>query len=71
MKGTIKRLFKNRGFGFIKAEDNREIFFHMSGVIGVEFDSLVEGQAVEFEVEKNQKGSRSKGPRAVNVKTGD
>ena len=41
----------------------------MSGVTGVEFDSLTEGQAVEFEVEKDQKGSRGKGPRAVNVKT--
>ncbi|MBI4229006.1 MAG: cold shock domain-containing protein [Deltaproteobacteria bacterium] len=71
MKGTIKRLFKNRGFGFIKAEDGREIFFHMTGVDGVEFDSLTEGQAVEFDIEKNQKGSRNKGPRAINVKLAD
>ncbi len=68
MNGTIKRVFKNRGFGFIKAEDGREIFFHMTGVEGVEFDSLVEGQNVDFDVEKNPKGSRGKGPRAVNVK---
>jgi len=68
MNGTIKRVFKNRGFGFIKAEDGREIFFHMTGVEGVEFDSLVEGQNVDFDVEKNPKGSRGKGPRAINVK---
>jgi len=71
MKGTIKRLFKNRGFGFIKAEDGREIFFHMTGVGGVEFESLTEGQAVAFDIEKNQKGSRNKGPRAINVKLTD
>jgi cold shock CspA family protein len=43
----------------------------MSGVVDVEFDSLTEGQAVDFEVEKNQKGSRNKGPRAINVKLAD
>ena len=68
MKGTIKRLFKPRGFGFIYAEDGREIFFHMSSVEGVEFESLLEGQRVEFDVEKSPKHSRNKGPRAVNVK---
>jgi CspA family cold shock protein len=69
MKGTIKKLFKDRGFGFIKAEDGREIFFHRTGVIeGKEFDSMLEGQSVEFDVEKTPKGSRGKGPRAVNVR---
>ncbi|HID93973.1 MAG TPA: cold shock domain-containing protein [bacterium (Candidatus Stahlbacteria)] len=63
-KGTIKRLITGRGFGFIKAEDGREVFFHMSGLLDAEFDSLEEGQAVEFDVE-----SGPKGPRATNVKT--
>ncbi len=27
-KGTIKKLIRDRGFGFISAEDGREIFFH-------------------------------------------
>jgi CspA family cold shock protein len=71
MNGTIKRLFKDRGFGFIKAEDGREIFFHRTGVDGTEFESLTEGQAVEFDVEKNPKGSRGKGPRAINVRLKD
>ena len=62
-KGLIKRLFRDRGFGFIKAEDGREIFFHRSGLRGVRFDSLSEGQLVEFEV-----GTGPKGPRAVDVR---
>ena len=68
MKGTIKKLIKERGFGFIRAEDGREIFFHRTAVRGTNFESLVEGQFVEFDVEKNSKDSRTKGPRAVNVR---
>ena len=67
MKGTIKKLIKDRGFGFIRAEDGREIFFHRTAVQDANFESLTEGQAVEFDVEKNPKDSRTKGPRAVNV----
>lgn len=68
MKGTIKRLIKDRGFGFIRAEDGREIFFHRTAVKSTYFESLMEGQFVEFDVEKISKGSEAKGPRAVNVR---
>jgi CspA family cold shock protein len=68
MKGTIKRLIKERGFGFIKADDGREIFFHRTAVYGSNFESLIEGQSVEFDVERSTKDSQAKGPRAMNVR---
>jgi len=61
-KGKIKKLVRDRGFGFISDTDGREVFFHQSGLVGVEFGALNEDQEVEFEVEKSDKG-----PRAVNV----
>ena len=61
-KGKIKKIIGDRGFGFIAAEDGKEIFFHRSGLAGVEFSSLTEGQEVTFEVEQS-----AKGPRAVKV----
>ena len=61
--GTIKRLIKLRGFGFIRASDGKEIFFHRTGLVGLDFDTLSEGQAVEFDVERGPKGSR-----AINIK---
>lgn len=61
--GKIKKLVQERGFGFINDTDGREVFFHQSSVIDVSFDSLKEGQEVEFEIEKSPKG-----PRAINVK---
>ena len=47
-KGTIRRLM-DRGFGFIKTEDETDLFFHRNDIEGVEFNSLNEGQEVEFE----------------------
>jgi CspA family cold shock protein len=61
--GTIKRLVRERGFGFILGQDGTELFFHRSALQGEGFDTLAEGQAVEFEVERG-----AKGPRAANMK---
>ncbi len=47
-KGTIRRLM-DRGYGFIKIEQEDDLFFHRSDVEGVKFESLSEGQEVEFE----------------------
>jgi cold shock protein len=61
--GTIKRVVRDKGFGFI-ADDNQqqEYFFHSSACRGTRFDELREGQRVSFEV-----GQSAKGPRAENV----
>lgn len=61
--GKIKKLIRDRGFGFIDDTDGREVFFHQSALEGVQFDALNDGQAVEFEVEKSDKG-----PRAINIR---
>jgi CspA family cold shock protein len=61
--GTIKRLVRERGFGFIQGNDGVELFFHKSALQGGAFDALAEGQAVEFDVEKGDKG-----PRAANMR---
>lgn len=63
MQGTIKRVIRDRGFGFIRAADGQEVFFHRSSLQNLNFDSLREGDNVEFEVERGDKG-----PRAVNVR---
>jgi len=63
LEGKIKRLIRGRGFGFISAEDGSEVFFHRSALQGMNFDTLEEGDSVEFDLEKGYKGSR-----AVNVR---
>ena len=65
-KGTITRLIRDRGYGFITTEDGKDVFFHRTALQDLEFDSLKEGQPLEFEIEKG-----SRGPRAVNVKSSE
>jgi CspA family cold shock protein len=44
MKGTVKRLVSDKGFGFVAAEDGNEYFFHQSACTGASFQDLREGQ---------------------------
>ncbi len=60
-QGTIKKLTE-KGFGFIEGERG-DIFFHSSAVEGESFDTLREGQKVEY-----TEGQGPKGARAENVK---
>jgi CspA family cold shock protein len=63
--GTIKKVVAERGFGFISAEDAKEYFFHRGGLdSSIDFDRLVGGERVEFEIE-----SSPKGPRATRVRS--
>jgi len=64
MQGTIKKVVRERAFGFIHAADKREVFFHRSSLQGLNFEDLREGDAVEFDVEQSEKG-----PRAANVRS--
>ena len=60
-EGTIKKLM-DKGFGFIEGERG-DIFFHHSALSEGNFDSLQEGQKVEYD-----EGRGPKGPCAENVK---
>jgi CspA family cold shock protein len=61
--GKIKKLVRDRGFGFISDTDGREVFFHRNSLVEVKLDALNEEQLVAYEIEKSDKG-----PRAVNVR---
>ena len=60
-QGTIKKV-TDKGFGFIEGERG-DIFFHHSSVSEGSFESLREGQKVEY-----TEGRGPKGPRAENVR---
>ena len=63
-KGTIRRLIADRGFGFIKTEEEKELFFHRNDLEEVEYNSLTEGQQVEFDIGQGRDGR----PQAVRVR---
>jgi len=63
--GTVKKVVSDRGFGFISAEDGKEYFFHRDGLdSSLDFDRLVGGEKVDFDVETSPKG-----PRAAKVRS--
>ena len=62
--GTIKRLVRDRGFGFIRDDGSQEWFFHRSSVKAGAFEELNEGQRVSFDEEPS-----AKRPRAGNIRS--
>lgn len=61
-KGTVKWFNNQKGYGFITADDGKDVFVHFSGLNMEGFKTLEEGAAVEFDITDG-----AKGPQAVNV----
>jgi len=56
-EGTIVRLVTDRGFGFIKREnEEKDLFFHSNELKNVQFNDLREGDKVTFDVTEGPKG---------------
>jgi CspA family cold shock protein len=66
-RGTIAKLVRDRGFGFIRGNDGKDVFFHRSGLMNLNFDDLEQGATVDFEVENSPKGPRANRVRMANV----
>lgn len=61
MKGTIKWYNARKGYGFIVTDEGEDVFVHRSAI--QDQTILNEGDKVEFESEKSDRG-----PQAKNVK---
>lgn len=61
--GKVKWFNGEKGFGFIQQDDGGDdVFVHFSAIAGQGYKNLNEGDEVEYQVEKGQKGLQ-----AVNV----
>lgn len=59
--GTVKWFNPQKGFGFIKPDDESpDVFVHMSVVSAAGLGSLTEGQKVSYEVQQ-QRGKTATG----------
>ena len=66
--GTVKWFNTTKGYGFIAPQDGgRDVFVHASAVERSDFNSLVEGQMIAFEVEADRRTGKES---AVNLRAG-
>ena len=58
MTGTIKKIIRQKGFGFITPDDGTEdVFFHRGSLAPrAQIEDLNEGDSVQFQVRKGDKG---------------
>ena len=57
--GTVKWFNDKKGFGFISIEDGEDIFVHHTAIESDGFRTLEEGDKVEFEIVKGDKGDKA------------
>lgn len=65
-QGTVKWFNSEKGYGFIDPDEGgADIFVHYSGIDGSGFRTLEEGQHVEFDVARGEKGLQASGVRTL------
>lgn len=57
--GTVKWFNDKKGFGFISQDNGQDVFVHQTSIETEGFRTLAEGDKVEFEVMKDQKGYKA------------
>lgn len=61
-QGSVKWFNESKGYGFITADEGKDVFVHFSAIQGEGFKTLNEGQKVSFDIVNGEKG-----PQAANV----
>ena len=54
-RGTVKWFNDQKGYGFISAEDQQDVFVHFSAIEGNGFRTLREVEQVEFEIKSSER----------------
>ena len=58
-RGTVKWFNDGKGYGFITAEGQQDVFVHHSSIEGAGFRTLHEGETVEFDIKTSEKGAEA------------
>ncbi len=66
MNAIVNKLFKDRGYGFLKTLEGREIYFHRNSVLYRDFDRLETGTGVRCLEEEGEKGLQASTVHIVN-----
>lgn len=59
LRGKVRGLWKDRGFGFVSVEPRGDYFLHETSLNNYQFRDLMVGDQVEFTVIRSDKGDRA------------
>ena len=54
--GIVKWFNSKKGFGFIQRQDGEDVFVHYRAIRGDGYKNLFDGQKVEYELNRGDKG---------------
>ncbi len=57
--GKVKWFNDQKGFGFISAENGKDVFVHHSVIEGTGFRTLQDGESVDYDFEDGPKGMKA------------
>ena len=63
--GTVAWFNNAKGYGFLKAEGNPDVFCHFTSIQKDGYKSLKEGEPVEFDVEQGKQGKQAMNVKAI------
>ena len=58
--GKVKWFNNAKGYGFVTTEEGEDVFVHQTAIVAEGYRSLRQGERVEFEVVKTDKGLQAR-----------
>jgi len=58
--GQVKWFDSKKGYGFIIGEQGQDVFVHYTSIVGEGFRSLKDGENVNYELLKGEKGDQAR-----------
>jgi CspA family cold shock protein len=59
IQGEVKWFSAEKGYGFIKHDNGKDVFVHFSAINSAGYKSLEQGERVEFEITQGSKGEQA------------
>lgn len=66
VQALVVRIFKDKGFGFLKTPEGREIYFHENSVLHGDFRRMEPGTGVRFAEELGEEGPQATSVAIIN-----